>query len=48
MPYGYDFPYYNLPSWFFRNHVDLRSFVASTSKRRKKKPSWNTRKKKRK
>ena len=33
---------------FFRPSSDLRGFVASTSKRRKKKPSWNTRKKKRK
>lgn len=33
---------------FFRPSSDLRGFVASTSKSRKKKPSWNTRKKKRK
>lgn len=48
MPYGYGFPYCNLPNWFFRNHTSLRSFVASTSKRRKKKPSWNQPKKKKK
>ena len=31
---------------FFRVGTDLRDFVASTGKRRKKKPSWNQTKKK--
>lgn len=40
------YDYYGMPKWFLREYVDFRDFVASTQKRRKKKPSCKQKKRK--